>query len=367
MILNAAVTRSRVAFPPHVEEVRGLAPVELDDVHGGHGEPRPVHHAPDLAVESDVVEVVPARFDLGRVLLVLVAKGLELRATVERVVVEAHLRVEGHHPARAGEDEGIDLDDARIELDERPVEVREELRPRPRRVAGETEPERKTARMERLESGRGIDRDGEDLLGALLRDLLDVHPALGRGHRHHPPGSPVDEHGNVVLARDVAALLDVEPPHGPPRGPGLLREEHPAQHRTRVRPHLVEGAGNAHPAPALGISLEPARAPSPGMDLGLDHPGAAPPDRLGRRDRLAHRERGAAPRNRHAKGPQELLRLVLVDVHASSLPEDGRPAPGAGPRPSFTGYIIAWIPKPANPLSLKFFRNMSRRRAAAAS
>ena len=31
------------------------------------------------------------------------------------------------------------------------------------------------------------------------------------------------------------------------------------------------------------------------------------------------------------------------------------------------GYITAWMPNPANPLSAKFFRNMSRSRVAAAS
>src|SRR5205085_1120887 len=39
-----------------VEEVRGLAAGQLDDVHGGHGQPRAVDHAADGAVELDVVQ-----------------------------------------------------------------------------------------------------------------------------------------------------------------------------------------------------------------------------------------------------------------------------------------------------------------------
>ena len=32
--------------------------LDLDDVHGGHGQPRAVHHAADVAGQADVVKVV---------------------------------------------------------------------------------------------------------------------------------------------------------------------------------------------------------------------------------------------------------------------------------------------------------------------
>src|SRR5690606_34852425 len=41
-----------------VEEVRRIAAVQLDDVHGGHGETGAVHHAGNVPVERDVVEAV---------------------------------------------------------------------------------------------------------------------------------------------------------------------------------------------------------------------------------------------------------------------------------------------------------------------
>ena len=41
-----------------VEEVCGLAAVELDDVHGGHGEAGAVDEAADVAVEFDEVEAM---------------------------------------------------------------------------------------------------------------------------------------------------------------------------------------------------------------------------------------------------------------------------------------------------------------------
>src|SRR6185312_9277146 len=57
-----------------IEEIGRGAAIELDDVHGGHGEAGAVHHAADIAAEADVVELVLVRLGLGRILLVLVAQ-----------------------------------------------------------------------------------------------------------------------------------------------------------------------------------------------------------------------------------------------------------------------------------------------------
>ena len=42
----------------NIEKVGRAASVEFDDVHGGHGQAGTVHHAADISVKSDVVEVV---------------------------------------------------------------------------------------------------------------------------------------------------------------------------------------------------------------------------------------------------------------------------------------------------------------------
>ena len=42
----------------NIEKVGWAAPVEFDDVHGGHSQAGTVHHAADISVQSDVVEVV---------------------------------------------------------------------------------------------------------------------------------------------------------------------------------------------------------------------------------------------------------------------------------------------------------------------
>ena len=77
-----------------IEEVGRRLAVELDDVHGGHGEAGAVDHAADGAVERHVVEVVFRRLDLLGVLLGEIAQRHDIGMAIERVVVEADLGVE---------------------------------------------------------------------------------------------------------------------------------------------------------------------------------------------------------------------------------------------------------------------------------
>src|SRR5581483_4359141 len=104
-----------------IEEVGGRRTIELDDVHGGHGEPRAVHHAADLAVELDVVQRIFAGLGLGRILLVYVAQVLDIPVPEQRVVGEVQLGIEGQDVAARGDDQRVDLDQRAVELGERLV------------------------------------------------------------------------------------------------------------------------------------------------------------------------------------------------------------------------------------------------------
>ena len=111
---KAAVTRSLVAPPPTSRKFAGCAAVQLDQVHGRHREARAIDHAGDVAVQGDVVEVVLARAPLHRVFLAGVAQRGELRLAEERVGVDVDLGVQRHERAGLGDDQRIDLDQARV-------------------------------------------------------------------------------------------------------------------------------------------------------------------------------------------------------------------------------------------------------------
>ena len=146
------------------------------------------------------------------------------------------------------------------------------------------------------------------------------------------PTLAVEGHAEVELARDPAALLDVDLADLLPLGAGLRGLEHHAEHRLGVGARLVGRAGELHAA-AL-----PAAA---GVDLGL-HGADAAAELAGGALGLERRDREVAARHGDAELPEDLLRLVLVDLHRAPrsfrasrggiAPPAGRPrgAPDAG-------------------------------------
>ena len=65
MILKASVTFSFDRAAADIQKVRGLRAIELDDIHGRHGEAGAVHEAADIAVELHVGEIVARGQHLG--------------------------------------------------------------------------------------------------------------------------------------------------------------------------------------------------------------------------------------------------------------------------------------------------------------
>jgi len=145
------------------------------------------------------------------------------------------------------------------------------------------------------------------------RHLLDVHAAVAGGHEHGPGERAVHGDTHVQLARDVATLLDQQPAHHLAFRPGLDRHQ-------RVAQQVAGGAGGvlgrAHDLDAAlpGDVLDGPFAASPGVDLRLDDrqlpaQGVEGVDHRARR--VGHNPAG----NRHAGVAEDLLGLVLVDLH----------------------------------------------------
>ena len=194
----------------------------------------------------------------------------------------------------------------RVDLDQRGV-LRDERLPQPDRdvdhlVAdlGREAGQRRDLAGERLvDALTGVDRDLGDLLGRLVRHLLDLHAAGHAGDAQERPVRPVEQVGEVVLLGDV-------------RGRG----EHDLVDRVALDVHaedvpcaglgLVGVPGQLHPA-GLAAAAD--------LDLGLDDDPAAESLRDG--PGLGRGGGDPAAQHRQPVPGEQLAPLVLVQVHVA--------------------------------------------------
>ena len=203
------------------------------------------------------------------VLLVLVAQLLDVLVPVQRVVVEVRLGVEGDDVAAAGDQQGVDLQQRAVEVDVGLVELGQEAGHAPGDLALEAELRGDVPGLVAEQAKGRIDRDPRDLLGVLGGDLLDVHPALARGHDGDPTGVPVEGRGEVELLGDVHALLDEQAVDDLALFAGLDRDQGAAEHLAGdVLGHV--GALDDLDAAELRVLLEAALAAAASVDLRLD-------------------------------------------------------------------------------------------------
>src|SRR5690606_33479684 len=107
-----------------------------------------------------------------------------------------------------GEDQGVDLGEARVGVPERLVET---LQGDPRlvhRTVRNTDLAGDVIGLRIGQPGLRVDADLVDELGRLLGDLLDVHAAFARRHQGDFLGTPIDHDPDVEFLADVGAFLD---------------------------------------------------------------------------------------------------------------------------------------------------------------
>ena len=302
--LNARGDPLRRGAAADVEEVGGLAAGELDHVHGRHGEPGAVDDAADVALQPDIGQAAVGGLGLARVLLRLVAQLGDLRPAEQGVVVEAHLGVERQDAPFLGDDQRVDLDHGGVELAEGAVAAEDGADGRGDLAGLEAQREGELARLEALHADGGLDRDPDQRLGLVVRDLLDLHAAGRGGHDHDPLGLAVEHEAQIELAPPLHRRLDIDPRHQLAARPGLLGHQRLAEQLLgrgldlAVVPAQLDAAGLAAPA---------------GMDLRLDHPGLAA-DLARPVGRLLGAVGEPAARDGHAEPGEQLLRLIFVNV-----------------------------------------------------
>src|SRR3569623_1880237 len=297
--LGHALGRSAAA---DVEKIGGLAAVQLDDIHGRHGETRAVDHAGDAAVERHVVQAVLLRLQLHGVFLTDVFKRNQIGMAEQGVVVEIDLGVHRQQRTAVVDDQWIDLHQARVFFHKQAIMPGHHGVERVELFHVELEGETYLAHLIGLQAHHRVDGHGEDLTGLGGGDVFDVHAAHAGGHEHHPLAGAIDHRAEIELAHHLRHRLDQHMPHRQAVGRRLMRHQTRAEQRNGGVLDVIQAF----------CALDTAGfAAAAGVDLGLHHPCVAA-------DAARRRARGCGAvgietyRHRNAIQREQLLGLKFV-------------------------------------------------------
>lgn len=233
-----------------VQEVGRLAAGKLDDVHGGHCQAGPVDHAGDIAVERDVIELVFAGLELGRILLRLVAHFGQLRMPKQRVVVCIELDVQSAQVAPAVNDQRVDLDQADILFNEQTVQPIHDLDQLAHLLGIEPHAETDLPGLVGHVTGGGINRGSHDFLRTVGSDLLNVDAAGSRPHEYDGLLRSIDKRAEIELLLDLGGFGHQHRVDRQRAAAGLVSLDTHAQHSVGSAMHFIQ-TGYQLDSPAL--------------------------------------------------------------------------------------------------------------------
>lgn len=193
-----------------VEEVGGLATVELDNVHGGHGKTGTVDETANVTVELDEVQAGLGSLDLVSVLLGGVAPFEDLLLSEVGVVVEVELGVHAENLVVRSLGEGVDLDLGGVLVHEDLVQLLDGRGSIVDALGGEAKLGSDALGHVVGDALVDVDLCGDDGVGVFLGDRLDVHTTLRGSNNDGALAGSVHEDGKVELAAGELALDEVD-------------------------------------------------------------------------------------------------------------------------------------------------------------
>ena len=111
----------------HVEEIGGLASVQLNDVHGGHGQASTVDQATDVSSNVNVVQVEVLGVLLASVVLGLILLCGEIFLTEGGVRVNSDFGISGENLVIFGENERVDFNHVAVASHEAFIDLGEHV------------------------------------------------------------------------------------------------------------------------------------------------------------------------------------------------------------------------------------------------
>merc|ERR1719370_1514814 len=191
-----------------VQEVGGGTPVQLDDVHGGHGQPGPVHHAPDVPVQGDIVQVVVGSLNLPGVLLAPVSLVKHPLLPEVCVVVKFKLCIQADKAASVVLCKGVDFDHGSVLVLEELVQVEKDLGDRWHLLWLNSNPGGDLLCSSLAQTFNTVNGELDNGIRIACSDLLNVDTSLTAGNAAGTIHGPLVHEGNVELFPGVLALSD---------------------------------------------------------------------------------------------------------------------------------------------------------------
>ena len=149
---------------------------------------------------------------------------------VDRVAIKAELGIQHHKVAIGGYNQRVDLEHLHVFFDESTIEKAHQADTLLDLPAGQTKRKCNASPVIGHVPGGGVDGEAEDLLWRFSRDLFDIHAAFGRADKADTAGLPVNQEGEVKLARDAGAVLDIDAVDLLALGASLMRDERAPEH-----------------------------------------------------------------------------------------------------------------------------------------
>ena len=238
--------------------------------------------------------------------------------SIKRVVIEIQLRIEREHVAAFRHHQRVDFDHRAIACVECAKQSVEQFRRgfELRRFEGELL--RQLARLKRLHARQWIYRFAQNFLRRFRGNCFDLNTAFRACHHQGCRDRTIAQDGKIKFARDLGRFRHQNFAHHPTGRACLMRDQSLPEHFFRNFARFLRRFDDMDAA--FESVLESPLPTAAGVHLGFDH-------KLGRRGDIASsqftRDRFGFVRSRsdfatgcgHSKFLEQLLRLVLVNVH----------------------------------------------------
>merc|ERR1719381_341119 len=231
----------------NVQEVGGRSPVQLDDVHRGHGQPGPVHHAPNVAVQGDVVQVVVGRLHLPRVLLAPVPLVKHPRLPEVGIVVKFKLCIQADKVSSVILCKGVDFDHGSVLVLEELVQVEEDLGDLGHLLRLDPNLGGNLLSPRLAQTLNTVNGKLDDGVRIACGDFLNVDTSLTAGDTTGAVHGPLVHESNVELFPGVLALRDHDRVADSTLSASLLGDQEVTNHALGGLLHLLRAVHQLDP------------------------------------------------------------------------------------------------------------------------